>query len=116
VCVGGGEGWRQFGQRRGATSNGDMPSWLHPLSELQLLLYLWHTPDAVGVLARAQVTSPQLSMLESALENMDRVDAFIMLRNHRSPGNVFEEAHRCGWVGGRGPAPRARGSVMLRHV
>jgi hypothetical protein len=41
-------------------------------------------------------------MLETALENMDRVDAFIMLRNHRSPGNVFEEAHRCvcGWVGG----------------
>lgn len=34
-------------------------------------------------------------MLETALENMDRVDAFIMLRNHRSPGNVFEEAHRC---------------------
>jgi hypothetical protein len=33
-------------------------------------------------------------MLETALENMDRVDAFIMLRNHRSPGNVFEEAHR----------------------
>lgn len=40
------------------------------------------------------VTSPQLSMLEATLEAMDRVDAFIMLRNHRSPGNVFEEAAR----------------------
>jgi hypothetical protein len=40
-------------------------------------------------------------MLEATLEAMDRVDAFIMLRNHRSPGNVFEEAARCvGWVAG----------------
>eukprot|EP00879_Flechtneria_rotunda_P006831 GHRR01007176.1.p1 GENE.GHRR01007176.1~~GHRR01007176.1.p1 ORF type:complete len:277 (+),score=102.75 GHRR01007176.1:433-1263(+) len=40
------------------------------------------------------VTSPQLSLLETALAGMGRVDAFIMLRNHRSPGNVFEEANR----------------------
>lgn len=40
------------------------------------------------------VSSPQLSLLETALARMDRVDAFIMLRNHRSPGNVFDEANR----------------------
>eukprot|EP00877_Chromochloris_zofingiensis_P011365 jgi/Chrzof1/6482/Cz18g12200.t1 len=41
-----------------------------------------------------QVTAPQLSLLEAALAGMDRVDAFIMMRAHRSPGNVFEEAER----------------------
>jgi hypothetical protein len=43
-----------------------------------------------------QVSSPQLSLLEATLASMTRVDAFIMMRQQRSPGNVFEEANRCG--------------------
>jgi hypothetical protein len=43
-----------------------------------------------------QVSAPQLSLLEAALARMERVDAFLMLRAHRSPGNVFEEA-RIAW-------------------
>jgi hypothetical protein len=41
-----------------------------------------------------QVSSPQLSLLEATLASMTRVDAFIMMRQQRSPGNVFEEANR----------------------
>eukprot|EP00775_Hariotina_reticulata_P001837 gene1837-2169_t len=40
------------------------------------------------------VSSPQLSLLETTLAGMSRVDAFIMMRQSRSPGNVFEEANR----------------------
>uniref|UniRef100_A0A383W798 J domain-containing protein n=1 Tax=Tetradesmus obliquus TaxID=3088 RepID=A0A383W798_TETOB len=40
------------------------------------------------------VSSPQLSLLEATLASMTRVDAFIMMRQQRSPGNVFEEANR----------------------
>ncbi|KAF6253685.1 hypothetical protein COO60DRAFT_397361 [Scenedesmus sp. NREL 46B-D3] len=40
------------------------------------------------------VSSPQLSLLEATLASMTRVDAFIMMRQQRSPGNVFEEAER----------------------
>lgn len=40
------------------------------------------------------VTPPQLNLLEGALAGMERVDAFIMLRACRSPGNVFHEAAR----------------------
>jgi hypothetical protein len=43
---------------------------------------------------RLQVSSPQLSLLEATLASMTRVDAFIMMRQQRSPGNVFEEAAR----------------------
>jgi hypothetical protein len=67
-------------------------------STLILFLHPPHHPPSPPLLSlylTKQVTSPQLSMLETALESMERVDAFIMLRNHRSPGNVFEEAHRC---------------------
>lgn len=50
---------------------------------------------------RLQVTSPQLSLLEATLASMDRVDAFIMMRQQRAPGNVFAEANRWGPFGDR---------------
>lgn len=40
------------------------------------------------------VTSPQLSLLETALSTMNRVEVWIMQRSGRSPGNVFYEASR----------------------
>lgn len=40
------------------------------------------------------VTAPQLALLEAALAGMERVDAFLLLRNARPPGNVFHEAQR----------------------
>ncbi|MEW5317646.1 MAG: hypothetical protein WDW38_008928 [Sanguina aurantia] len=40
------------------------------------------------------VTLPQLSLLETALSSMPRIEVFVMRRQSRSPGDVFEEASR----------------------
>lgn len=37
-----------------------------------------------------QVTLPQLSLLETALSSMPRIEVFVMRRQSRSPGDVFE--------------------------
>jgi ferredoxin len=51
------------------------------------------TPTAC-IHTHVQVTSPQLALLEAALSGMQRVDAFLMLRQQRATGNVFDEAER----------------------
>jgi hypothetical protein len=71
-----------------------------------------HLPAAAAAAAAVvQVSSPQLSLLEATLASMTRVDAFIMMRQQRSPGNVFDEAARCGtswgWQGDAAAAAAA---------
>lgn len=53
-------------------------------------LILLTVGDPVRYRVLLQVTLPQLSLLETALSSMPRIEVFVMRRQSRSPGDVFE--------------------------